>query len=74
MNDVVILGIVCLGLAGWVIYLRNRLRIVEMLLMAAMDMTKGIADGTVVVDKTSDGVLRIRTKKEVVFDEEKGNE
>lgn len=71
MNDVVILGIVCLGLAGWVIYLRNRLRIVEMLLMAAMDMTKGIADGTVVVDKTADGVLRIRTKKEVLFDEEK---
>lgn len=70
MNEsVAILGAVCLGLSGWVIYLQKRVRLLEILLDHAFQMTRGIADGSVVVDKTSEGAIRIRTKKEIVLEE-----
>jgi len=68
MMDVYILGVVCVGLCLWVMYLQNRLRKLYSILNDTTDLIIDMAEGKAEVHvNRTDRVITVRAhKKEVV--------
>ena len=64
MDDITLLGCVCLALALWVIRLQRKLSRAEEFAFMSMLALRDVADGKVQINRDEEGTITIKSKKE----------
>ena len=68
MDDVIMLGLVGLGVSAWNLYLQHKLRLHRIALEGAFMMVNDIAEGKAVIEKTANGFTVRRVENGQVRD------
>jgi hypothetical protein len=58
MTDIILLGVICFGLAMYCLYLQTKIRFLERLLLVSVQTMHELADGTMEV-KRVDGKVKL---------------